>query len=396
MTDYRTRVYDNDTGNPFKWNGTAWVADPDATGSTTGAPVFVAASNATANEKTWAVATGGTVCDGTNDQTDITTACTAAAKGKVILSSGTFNIQAAMTLNTGCVIEGQGSGEETYSTRLLLGGNYTITLNPLSRLFTKLRGVLIETPTGFNTIALHVQATASVWNNHKILDDVVVKAYDSGAMEGGAGDLTAGSIGVQFSSSASACLAKCSIGHFTVCGYEKGVYFLLDGSGTQWKYINGNFFEYIGITYSKYPLTIANTSTSSALIEFTDNHFAHIDIQPCLAGTDTVDGLTISGTTATANGVIHGNVIEFIEFWDWDTGNGKRIVITGNTTNTTVYYNHIRGKYAIDQGAQGITDDFASTNGYIRYYKPETDAWVQTVYGHNFFEKITGSWSGGS
>ncbi len=80
-----------------------------------GAPIFVAASDAAVAKKKWAVITGGTVCDGTNDQTDVATA-EIADNGAVHLSHGTFNIQAAVTFNHGVPIIGQGDGEEDWVT----------------------------------------------------------------------------------------------------------------------------------------------------------------------------------------------------------------------------------------------------------------------------------------
>lgn len=84
----------------------------------TNAPVMIAASDATAAEKAMALASGGSVCDGTQDFADINTLITAGAK-HIILSSGTFTdatnsilfpISYEADVAGGVWLEGQGKG----------------------------------------------------------------------------------------------------------------------------------------------------------------------------------------------------------------------------------------------------------------------------------------------
>ncbi|XUX01208.1 MAG: hypothetical protein TUN42_04260 [Dehalogenimonas sp.] len=362
-------------------------------------PLMVAASNAAADELLWAGNSNGAACDGTNDQTDLANADAAGSQGKVTLSAGTFNIQAALTLNDGCTFVGHGGDEEAWGTRLLLGGtNYGITLSPtVGKKMSKIWDLLIETPQNFATIALHVLASVSVWNVNKILDNVNVKAYESGTFETNPSgpDVTAGGIGVQISASASSALAKSHFGPISIAGFEKGFQLLADGSGSQYKYLNGNCFDWLNLCYNKYPFIIKNSSTSSALIEITNNLFKGIDIQPILYGAaNTQQGVLIEGSTYE-QGVINGNNIDYLMEWDWDNADSNSIKITGNAgTYVTAYYNFIRGRYNINDATRGVSDDYTGTNGYKRFYVPQNDAWTQTAYGHNFFEKITQSWSG--
>jgi len=73
------------------------------------APIFIAASNATAAEKSWARLTGGSVCAGTDD--GVTINALIASGRHIILSSGTFNISNPIQVwGDNVLIEGQGIG----------------------------------------------------------------------------------------------------------------------------------------------------------------------------------------------------------------------------------------------------------------------------------------------
>jgi hypothetical protein len=76
-------------------------------GATRGATLIVAASDSTAKEKAGA----DYICDGTNDNVEINAAIDAlpATGGRIILSSGTFSLGAAVALHADCGLEGQGS-----------------------------------------------------------------------------------------------------------------------------------------------------------------------------------------------------------------------------------------------------------------------------------------------
>ncbi len=274
------------------------------------------------------------------------------------------------------------------------GTSYGITMSPTAsgRRWPKMRDLLIETPQNYASIALKLHATKGVGSSNKILDRINIKAYESGTFEGGAGDLTAGSKGLQLSAAASGSFHKCSFGHIAVSGFEEAFLILVDGSGTEWKYINGNHFDFLNLSYSKYPFVIRNTSTSSALVEVAGNVFAAVDIQPCLSGTESVDAITLAGSAAASSGISSNDILN-VCIWDWGVNNGYCVKVTGNASNAAVYRNLIQGRYTIN-GAQGVFDDYGATDGYKRYYKADGDAWVQTPYGYNFFEKVSRSWSG--
>ena len=121
-----------------------------AGGSAVGAPIYIAASNSTADEKAWATTTGGTVCDNTADQTEINTAITTASSlgGDVQLSNGTFTLSNSiigksnvnLRLSPGTVLDIRGIGtsnpaidaEGSLGTPVNLAGNAAIGDNKVS------------------------------------------------------------------------------------------------------------------------------------------------------------------------------------------------------------------------------------------------------------------------
>jgi hypothetical protein len=97
--------FETDTHNYYQYQLGFWVlVAGSALGS--GAPVMIAASNATAIEKLFAIACGGVVCDGVNDQTEINAALL--ANTHVLLSSGTFTIAANIIPLAGSWLSGSG------------------------------------------------------------------------------------------------------------------------------------------------------------------------------------------------------------------------------------------------------------------------------------------------
>lgn len=84
------------------------AAIPGGGGGSSGGfgPNTVAAANAPAAVRAAVVAAGGTVCDGTADQTEINTALT--TYDSVLLTEGTFTISSAITVPRGTALQGSG------------------------------------------------------------------------------------------------------------------------------------------------------------------------------------------------------------------------------------------------------------------------------------------------
>jgi hypothetical protein len=382
-----------------KWKvgdgATAWNTLPYQAGTGTGTGnMMVAASNATANEKIYAVASGGSVCNGTNDQDNINTAAVAVGHGKLLLSSGTFNIDAALTIDDGCTIVGMGSGEEDAGTTLAITGtNYGITLqSPAAsiRFISRLWGVRITTPQNFASTALKVLANRSVWNEQLILDDLNIKAYLGGHVESGAADKTAGSIGLQITANASCSLALCSFGSISIGGYEIGLNILLSGfSGTQWAYINGNHFYSTCIEYSKYLVKIHTSSSSTALVEISDNFFSMFQGQPELDSATTVYGIWLRSEGNDTYSIVRGNNFIKMMLWDWTNATSFGIFCDNETVaaNTT-RWNQFNGIFTMT-GANGVSDNYSgSAIGLQRYWN--YGSWSETAYGSNIFERQIG------
>jgi hypothetical protein len=91
--------YDTDTNTLLTYNGTKWVADR-------GEYIIVAANDSTQAEKDSA----DYVADGTADQTEINSALTLAAGGKVLLLAGTYTIDAAINVPSNTTLSGSGDG----------------------------------------------------------------------------------------------------------------------------------------------------------------------------------------------------------------------------------------------------------------------------------------------
>jgi fibronectin-binding autotransporter adhesin len=92
--------YDTTQNQMLQWNGSKWVADRSTTTK------IVAASNSTQAMKDAA----DYVATGTNDQTTINTALTAAAGGTVYLAEGTYVAGATITIPNNTTLEGAGIG----------------------------------------------------------------------------------------------------------------------------------------------------------------------------------------------------------------------------------------------------------------------------------------------
>lgn len=92
--------YDTTSNQLLQYNGTKWVSDRST------ATKIVAASNSSQAVKDSA----DYVADGTGDQTEINSALTAAAGGKVYLAEGTYTINASISVPNNTTLAGAGAG----------------------------------------------------------------------------------------------------------------------------------------------------------------------------------------------------------------------------------------------------------------------------------------------
>lgn len=285
------------------------------------ASAWVVATDAPATLKTYATSLQAAgypvfVCDGTNDETDIVNACTAAANGKVKLSAGTFTIGAALSVVTGTWIEGEGGGEQVSGTNLnITGTNYGITLTPNHYAMPKLHNVKITTPTLFADTALKLTMNHELWNVAvPILSGINIKAYLAGVFEGSP-DMTAGSIGLSINCTKGVCFNR--FGPIAVNGYETGMRIYTNRVTTGYVYFNGNQFDLITIMYAKYALKLLATSDGAdATSDIGMNNFSHVEIQPKDQGDG---GASTYGLWMDANAAgIKWNNFANINIWDWE------------------------------------------------------------------------------
>ena len=349
------------TGTP---NGTKFLRDDLSwqvtTGTSAGAPVWVAASNATSYEDTFAVASGGTVCDGTNDERDIVDACTTAGTtGVVILSSGTFNIDAALSV-LGNTIIGQGSGERSSGTTLAITGtDYGITLgnvNATSGKMADIRHCRITTPASFADVALKMSYTRTV-DGQDFLGDVAIQANNS-AVFVNSPDQTAGSIGFQLISAASLPFSMNHFGSLFVSGFEKGVHIKAANDSSSC-YINGNIFDSIIVKHSSYLVTLESAGTVDIRASVSGNIFTAMQLQPKLqAGYYGVHAIQLITTPLSMS----WNWFESVWIWDWDAGGTDYVIHCDDNTVD----NYFIGLYPNTGDATGYKDGVNNYNTFTR------------------------------
>ncbi len=286
------------------------------------------------------------VCDGTNDEANILAACQAVGNGSVKLVYSPFSIGAALNINTGTTLIGDGAGEEGAHTELTITGtNYGITLseNTTSLLMSRLHGVLIRTPASFNATALTVDWSGTeIRNQHNILNDVVCMAYHSSVKnvttDNYLADITASSVGVKFyATDKGLCLS--SFGPFGAQGYETGILWYLVRSGSGWPYLTGNTFSGIYSQYSKNLMDIKVSSDADGAGEISCNTILDLQLQPS-------DNTTVRGLYFEVNRhyyTIKKNRIN-VQPWDWSPISGYSVSV--NTSYNGTADNMVTGQWA--------------------------------------------------
>ena len=336
-------------GDIVYWNGAAWVslahgtagqvlesgghgANPSwGTDDTTAAyaPICVAATDATAAEKAIAIASGGAVCDGVNDQVELEAADTAAAGGLVYLFGGNFTLT-SWTINSKVI--GEGCGARAVDVTVLNVSTGLTVNNP-----GYLGNVKIKTPHEFAGTALTFDESAGspYWIGARLYDNIWLEGYASHYTGTGVAFTTTSTAGHE------AAIAFCSGGYCMVQNYEYGMTFLAT-EVTSDSFINGNTFEFTDFEWVKYPLTFTRTSNG----ECSDNYFVNLEVQP---DASTVDGITINTGNVNNGGRVY--------FWDWALATGQKI------KSGTVQHRFI-GLYTNGSAQQIvdsiITDEFSS------------------------------------
>lgn len=330
---------------PSSYTGNAYEllrvdSTPDAVEFTPFGEVWVAASTASDGEKAKALASGGAVCDQTDDEVEIQAAINAAddTGKKVRLTAGRFDIETSdLTVTT--LLEGATNiPENLFGTYFVLSANRTITLQHPG----ELRHAHIRRGTSAGA-ALHIEvtdATGVYKNMAHILHDVYVTNYD--------GDNTGTGIYVSCINAAGGSdryIWGNSFGDISVEGFEYGIHIYTTENVSE-GFINGNTFHHIESRYCTYPVYIDGDSGA----EVSGNRFL-IDMQPEAAVT--ADGVTLVD-------YVQYNYFNMIS-WDWSVATGYAIKLSG----AYVQHNIFEGDWAesLDIGT-GYNNTFISDMGY--------------------------------
>lgn len=313
---------------PSDWNEGHVVGAYDAADY----PLFLAASNSTDRAKARALLSGGAVCDNANDETDIATADAAAAFGVVELSHGSFDIDAALTLNDGCTLTGQGAGILGVATKLnITGTSYGITLSPSGSRIGGLEKLSIYTPQNFANTALLIQNSGTDIRGYDVLHKIGIHAYASGVGETGESDMTTGSCGIKFVCTSG--FNQCTYNKVVVFGYEKTMWIYVHNTSGYY-YMNGNLFTDITLSSGKYLLDIDTTSTVGWNAgDFAGNQICGLILEPWWETTTmTQYGIYAHDDSGTGGyGRMYSNQITNCHIWDNDHIVQKAIYLGGNS-----------------------------------------------------------------
>jgi len=298
--------------------------------------LLVAANNAITAEKNQANVTGGGVCDNTNDEVQLAAADAACNYGIVTLSSGSFEIDAALALDNGGHLVGKGCGDLGWGTRLNISGtDYGITLTPSGNYMGGVHNLTIHTPASFATAALTVDNNGTDIRGRHILSRLALKAYHAGVGEG-TPDITSGGIGINF-----LCTSGFNQNVFEtiyITGFQKCMQVYINETADTWYYMNGNFFNWWTLAFGQYLMYFdINAATGYNQGDFAFNMFTGLILEP-----STVHDLTDYGIYAvgTGYGRFWGSYITQFICWDCDYIDTNVIYLDNNCPN-----NYIEGAW---------------------------------------------------
>jgi hypothetical protein len=305
LLDEDDMASDSATKPPSQQSLKAYVA---AMGGGIGAPVFVAANNATAKEKSWAIVTGGTVCTGTNDEAKWALAQTAAGAGGLVnLSSGSFNIQTNLTLTATFRGVGGAVKDGDAGTRVYISATKTITVGHHGNI----QDLYYEAAATHATTAVLVQGEVGFQDRPDVLRGVF--GYHAGY---GGASWPASSILLKILCDGSAgnghrYIQECDFGPFTLRGGEHCLQVVTSGDGTGNGWFNNNRVT-CSLHQGKYYFKgIGDPATGYGTVQVNEFH-----VLTESANSDTVDGFTLYGV-----GTNHW----FVNNSDWSTASGKFI-----------------------------------------------------------------------
>lgn len=344
------------SGTPSDGQVSIWTDSSTIEGSTAGA-VFVASSTSTLAEKAWALMTGGSICDLTDDWADIEAAATLSSNGRVTLGSGIFDLDSgSVEVIDSWQLYGQGSDYHstnragtviTYATsndgiRIKEGG--------------RISHLTIDTPTSFAGNALLIQGDTDegIYEQQLIVYDVQLLGDRTNNTGNGlvfkADSASAGDDHYQTVQASSAAFV-------TIDGYNRGVYFLCDEDTTapegQFASLNGITLINFWISDCTYYVEFEGLGDGSPSIS--ENILHNFNLNAIDGSPRNEDCIKMSTTSE-----ITYNRFTNLMFWDMTDIDGEGFNLDENS-----YYNLFDGMFAgilppVNSGSYNTWNDNAN------------------------------------
>lgn len=320
------------------WTDGTTIEGSDFVGAYT---IMVAASDATAAEKVSALASGGTVCDGTDDGADIETAAAAllaGTRGILQLSTGTFLIDDGDCALQGCTVSGMG-GTFLYfdngATILELDADADyVWVKEDARLWDV---TVKKTAANFTGKAILVSGDNASANAIRDRQLNVLKGVHVTGGDGDTIDMTG--TGILFDADSTSgfnnYMELCTMSDISVQGFSTGIHIKLhedDGDIPGTIFWNGNVLHNVILTSCEYPAHLETTGTANP--ELQGNIFSNWVINGC---SGMVDGMTLEENSTSGN--IWRNLWPNFFFWDEGELSGNGLKASGNAK-----YNNVFGK----------------------------------------------------
>ena len=300
-----------------------------------GGAILVAASDATAQEKVAALASGGTVCDAIDDANDVHLAIAKAGHGIVTLSTGTFEFDtgAAETF-ADCVVKGQGSWfayETTKGTTIKLVADADAIITTRHAKFENL------------TILADDNARAGIavtWYLEDVASDRNMIPFRNVMITGGDGDgFDATGTGLKIHANGAgdkAYTELLDIHRVYIHGFDVGLHVLCEAAEGKTAYINGITFSSFNITACVYHILLETTGAGSAHVD--GNQFVGLMINAInVSAPDftTTDIITLKHG-ATAGGIVD-NIFAPAFLWDEEEATGESLIAGSGCENNHFY-----------------------------------------------------------
>lgn len=298
--------------------------------------IIIAANNSNTADKVTAIASGGAVCDATDDEEEIQAAINIAKETgqRLVLATGTYNIQTT-DLIVNCLVEGEYNFRNaTYGTVLNLSAPRKIKITQHAG---SLWNLSVTRPSASEYCVGIIMAPGEHLSYQgKVLDNVSIK--NSSADQTGSGlyiESTSSTLGTAF-------VAQCQFGVIFIQGFQYGIH-MKAIEHTNDSFNNGNIFNAIISNDCQYTLYLETGTGASQ----SGNHFLAINAQNT---TNTIDCIKTIGKCWY-------NYFNFMP-WDFHLASGKIINLDSNSRGNLII--------ALSYGMSDIIDNGSSNRFILR------------------------------